>query len=99
MSTGAGQMMVDAAFVTFTVAVAVAPVKFTASLGVKVTESVCDPAVSTAPAAGEYVNVPGTLAVALSCVPSIAAPYTMATGAGQVMVDAALVTLTVAVAV
>lgn len=42
--------------------------------GVKVTDSVSVPAAGTVPAAGEYVNDPGTFAVASSCVELSAAP-------------------------
>jgi len=43
------------------------------------------------PAAGVYVNVPGTLAVALSCVDDSAVPYTIPAGADQVRTGTAFV--------
>ena len=49
------------------------------------TESVCVPALSTVPAAGEYTKVPGTLAVASNWVLLTAAPYVIAAGAFQVI--------------
>jgi len=45
------------------------------SLGVKVTDSSCAArALKTVPAGGEYVKVPGTLAVAFSCTPPSGVP-------------------------
>src|SRR5262245_49263211 len=53
----------------------VAALKFTESAGVNVTDNNCaGPAYSTVPACGEYTNVPGTEAVALSCVALNAVP-------------------------
>src|SRR5919109_769211 len=99
MSAGVGQVIAGVPFSTVRLTVAVAPVKFTASIGVKVTDSGCDPASSTVPAAGAYANVPGTLLVAFSCVALSAVPYVMSAGAGQVMVAVALTTFSVTVAV
>ena len=56
------------------------------SVGVKVAESVCVPALSVVPEVGEYANDPGTLVVASSWVPLNAVPYVMAAGVAQVMV-------------
>ena len=61
---GAAQVTTGVAWVTVSVTLPVAVVYLLVSVGVKVTESVCGPAVSTVPAAGEYVNVPGAFAVA-----------------------------------
>ena len=44
------------------------------SVGVKVTDSVCDPAAGTVPVAGEYTNVPVTVELASSCVALSAVP-------------------------
>src|SRR5207237_675824 len=62
------------------------------------------PAFSTAPAAGVYVNVPGSAlflnaAVALSWVPLSAVPYVMSCGFAQVITGVALCTTSVPVAV
>ena len=63
------------AFATESVTDFVAVAQFTLSVGVNVACNVCAlPACSTVPAAGVYVNVPGTLAVALSCVDESAVP-------------------------
>src|SRR5207245_7761369 len=48
---------------------------------------------SRVPAAGVYVNVPGTLAVAFSCAAPKAVPYTMSAGFAQVMTGVPLSTL------
>src|ERR671924_583629 len=100
MSAGVGQVIAGVPFSTVRLTVAVAPVKFTASIGVKVTDSGCDPASSTVPAAGAYANVPGTLLVALSCVALNAVPYVMSAGVDHVIagVPFSTVRLTVAVA-
>ena len=50
--------------------------------------SVVDPAVGVVPEAGEYAKLPGTLAVASSCVEPSAVPYVIAAGVGQVIVGA-----------
>jgi hypothetical protein len=57
-----------------------------------VTCNACAPAFSTVPAAGEYVNVPGVFAVALSSAVPSAVPYTMSAGAGHVTIGYALFT-------
>src|ERR671927_206744 len=94
MSAGVAQVMTGVAFRTLIETVFVAVVKFAASVGVKVTESVCAaPAFSTAPSAGVYTNVPGVLAVAFSCVAPSAVPYVMSAGAAQVMTGVAFSTL------
>jgi len=68
-------------------------------VGVKVACNVCPlPACKTVPAAGVYVNVPATLAVALSCVDESAVPYVIPAGADHVIVGEALATLSVPVA-
>ena len=65
-----------------------------------VTDSVCPaPAVNTTPAAGVYTNVPGTLAVAFSCVALSAVPYAIAVSVGHVIVGVALSTVMSTVAV
>lgn len=68
------------------------------SVGVNITVSVCAPAASTVPAAGEYANDPGTLAVASSCVELSAVPDVMAPGAAQEIVGDPLVTVSTTVA-
>jgi hypothetical protein len=67
-------VVVLVALLTVIVVVSVAVVLSVVSVGVKVTESVCVPAVSTVPAAGKYAKVPGTDAVASSCVLLSAVP-------------------------
>src|ERR671923_79857 len=99
MSAGVAHVIVGVPFSTVRLTVAVAPVKFTASIGVKVTDSNCRPALSTVPAAGVYVNVPGTLLVAFSCVPLNGVPYVISAGVGQVMVAVALTMFSITVAV
>ena len=49
-------------------------------VGTNDTESVCVPAVRRVDNGGLYVNVPATLAVALSCVEVRVVPYTMLDG-------------------
>ena len=78
-------MTVGVAFVTESVTLAVAIVKLVASLGVKITDRVCEPVGSTVPEAGVYANVPGTLAVALSCVSLSAVAYVIAAGVDQLI--------------
>jgi len=91
--------------VTFSVTLAVAVVLSVVSVGVNVTFNVTFPAVdSIVPAAGEYTKVPGTLAVASSCVAPRAVPTTTAAGVfqvitGVVLADAVTVNVTLAVAV
>src|SRR4051812_645980 len=93
MSAGADQVIVGVDFTTLIVVVAVAVVKFTASVGVKITDSWFAPAFSTVPAAGSYTNEPATLAVAFSCVALSAVPYAMSAGADQVIAGVAFSTL------
>ena len=50
----------------------------------KLTDTMCVPALRTVPAAGEYVNVPLVLAVALSWVAPSGVPYAIAAGAYHV---------------
>ena len=64
--------------------------------GVKVTERVWGPVVSTAPFAGVYTNAPATdapllVAVASSWAPVRAVPYEMDAGVGHVIVGVAFV--------
>ena len=66
-----------------------------ASVGVKVTESVCVPAGSEYPAEGVYVNLPGTEAVALSCAALRGIPQVIPAGFAQVMAGSALLTTSV----
>jgi hypothetical protein len=61
IAAGDAQDIKGTAWVTRSVTVAVAEEYDLVSLGVKVTESVCKPALSTAPADGEYEKAPGTL--------------------------------------
>src|SRR4051812_50197255 len=69
MSAGVAQVITAAAFSTVMLTVLVAVVKFAASVGVNVTESVCAaPAFRTAPAAGVYTRVPAVAELAFSCV-------------------------------
>jgi hypothetical protein len=69
MPAGGTHVIVGVALVTVIGTLANACVNDTVSAGVKVVVSVCpDPANSTVPAAGLYANVPGTDAVAFSCV-------------------------------
>ena|SRR5215468_3599274 len=49
--------------------------------------------IRTVPAAGVYANVPGTDAVASSCVPLSAVPYVMSAGFAQVIVGVAFPTV------
>src|SRR4030081_1098412 len=102
MSAGGGQGIVGGAFSTLSAAARGAGRELAASVGVNATESVCAaPALSTVPATGEYTNVPGTLAVAFSCVALSAVPNVMSAGAAHVIVGVAFSTLmaTVRVAV
>jgi len=76
IATGVGHVIIGVAWLTVTHhgccrrRVIGAP-----SVGVKVTDKVWPaPAFRTIPAAGVYANVPGTLAVALSCVALSAVP-------------------------
>jgi hypothetical protein len=54
-------------------------------VGVKVTDRVWLPALSTVPVGGEYTKPPATDAVALSCLLLRAVPYVMADGFAQVI--------------
>jgi hypothetical protein len=74
MAAGVAQAIVGVAWFTASCTEAVAAEYVVISVGVKVTESVCVPALSTVPAAGVYAKVPPTLAVALNCVPLRAVP-------------------------
>ena len=71
------------------------------SLGMKMTDSVCEPALSTSPAAGEYSNVPGIEAEALSWAAPRGVPKGIGFGEAHSMfgTDLATVTETVARAV
>jgi len=60
------------------------------SVGVKVIDTVREPAPSTTPTVGEYTKVPGIFAVASSCVELSAVPKVMAVGATQVIAGVAL---------
>lgn len=62
---------------------AAAEVYSSGSDGVNVTESVCDPAASTVPCAGEYANVPGTPVVAFNCAALRGVPYAIAADVGH----------------
>jgi hypothetical protein len=53
-------------------------------VGVNDTDNVWVPAERRVPRTGLYVNVPGTLAVALSCVDDSEVPYTMFAGVDHV---------------
>ena len=74
MGAGVGQLTVGVAGVTTRLTLPVAVLKLVVSVGVKVTVSVCVPAVSSVPAGGVYTNVPGTVVakpvetVAFNCV-------------------------------
>ena len=59
------------------------------SVGVKVTERVSVPAAGMLPAAGVYTNVPGTDAVALSCVEESVVPKVIFAGLFQVITGVA----------
>src|SRR6185436_11445082 len=98
MSAGVAQVMTGVAFRTSIATVFVAIVKFAASVGVKVTDSVCAaPAFRIVPASGLSTNVPGTLAVAFSCVALSAVPYVMSAGTVQLIVVLAFSTVIVVV--
>ena len=64
---GVGHVMVGVARFTVSDTFAVPVEKFDASVGANVTLRVCEPADKTVPAAGEYTNEPGVLAVAFNC--------------------------------
>ena len=99
MSAGSGQEIVGVALATSIVTDPVAPLKSAASVGVKLTERVWSlPACNTVPAAGVYVSMPGTDAVASSCVTERAVPKTIPAGLDQVIVGVALVTVKLPVA-
>jgi hypothetical protein len=57
--------------------------------------SVCFPDESRLPAAGEYSNDPGTLAVASSCFEPSLVPLSIAPGVAQAIVGVALFTVSV----
>src|SRR3954462_12567393 len=102
MSAGVGHVIVGVAFSTLMLTVFVAAVKFAASVGVNVTESVCAaPAFRTAPAAGGYTTVPAVAELAFGCVAQSAVQNVMSVGVAQVISAAAFSTvmLTVLVAV
>ena len=64
----------------------------------KVADKTCPwPADKTVPAGGEYVNEPGTEALASSCALPSAVPALISAGMAQVMVGVALVTVSVVV--
>ena len=63
------------------------------SVGVKVTERVCVPEVSTVPNAGVYVKVPATVEVAFNCAALKAVPYETDAGAAQLIVGVTLLTV------
>ena len=64
------------------------------------TDRLCVPCVaSTVPSAGEYVNVPGTVAVASSCVADSDDPTVIAAGVGHVITGVAWFTTRETVAV
>jgi hypothetical protein len=86
MAAGVAQAIVGVAWFTASCTEAVAADYVVISVGVKVTESVCVPALSTVPATGVYAKVPPTLAVALNCVPLRAVPYVMGAGVLQAIV-------------
>ena len=65
----------------------------------KAADSVRVPAVSTVPAAGEYANVPGTLAAAFSCAAPSGVPYAIDAGVGHAIEGVALATTIDALAV
>ena len=54
-------------------------------VGAKSTVNVCVPCASTVPSGGEYVNVPGVLAVASNWVADSAVPAVIAAGVAQVI--------------
>jgi len=86
MAAGIAQVITGNPLLTISVTLAVAVVKSLASVGVNVTDRVCEPAPSTVPAAGAYTKEPATLAIASSCVPLSAVPKLIAAGVAQVKV-------------
>src|ERR1700746_2034794 len=64
------------------------------SRGMKTTDSVCDPALSTSPAAGEYSNVPGIEAEALSWASPRGVPQGIGFGEAHSMFGTILATVT-----
>src|SRR5438045_774802 len=86
MSAGAAHVTVGVPLVTAIDTFAAAVESVAESVGVYGTESGCPaPLPSTVPGAGEYTNVPGTLAVALNCAGPRGVPYGMSAGAVHVM--------------
>src|SRR5712691_4284307 len=72
---GAFQVIAGVPFATSIDTLVAAVLYVAPSVGVKTTESVCPlPAGSTLPTSGVYASVPGTFAVAFSCVPSSTVP-------------------------
>ena len=69
------------------------------SVGENTAVSCCVPADRTVPTAGLYMKLPGTFAVASSCVALSAVPVAMAAGAVQVIAGAAWLTVICAEAV
>src|SRR5664279_1330264 len=65
--------------------------QFAMSCGVKIKERVCFPSGSKASGAGKYSNVPGTDAVAQSCVALSCSPHLIGLGAGHSMTGSILV--------
>lgn len=65
----------------------------------KVTESVCEPAARTLPAAGVYRNVPGQFDEASNCRAFSADPNVIPAGVAQAIVGVALITVSATVAV
>ena len=63
------------------------------SVGENTAVSCWVPAAKTAPAAGLYMKLPGTLAVASNCVALSAVPAAMGAGVAQVIVGAAWLTV------
>src|SRR2546423_15702350 len=87
MSAGAVHVTVGVPLVTVIDTFAAAVVYVVESVGVNDTDSGCPaPLPSTVPAAGEYTNVPGTLAVALNCAGPSGVPYGMSAGGVHVRV-------------
>jgi hypothetical protein len=86
MAAGIAQVITGNPLLTISATLAVAVVKSFASVGVNVTDRVCEPAPRTVPAVGAYTKEPATLAVASSCVRLSAVPKLIAAGVAQVKV-------------
>jgi hypothetical protein len=84
MAAGIAQVIIGTPWLTISVTLAVAVVKSFVSVGVNVTDSVCEPTPSTVPAAGVYTKVPATLAVASSWVALSGVPKLIAAGVAHV---------------